>query len=434
MIEYDLTLASSGAVKAEGYEALLRFGYSRNRGVYRLRVTLTGEWQGLNVRAFWHTPGGDPPSSLVEDGAVEVPALVTALPGEGSITFEGSDGTRTLTSADVRYRVAANSGTEDGQMPMPETPSWQQFVEQVERAGAESRDAARTAAASAEQSLQALRDGIASGDFKGETGPKGDPGPQGVPGKDVEVDAALAVSGRAADAKAVGDALKEKLDKTGGEMSGNLDFKQTSTGLKWTCANGDVYCLRPWSPNNVFQLTRQNPGEGLAEYGVLNIGEDGGVDICGSHVSFMVSGLRRSLLDWMHPVGSIYQSTDADSPAEIFGGSWEQIAQNRVLMGASSTHAAGTTAEAGLPNIFGVMHFWGDRDGVQGCGEGLANTGPLQCDINSKSEHVPAVGEAGIGNTYSRVYLNASWSSSVYGASDTVQPPAYYVYTWRRVA
>lgn len=58
--------------------------------------------------------GRQPPASLVEDGAVEVPALVTAVPGEGCITFEGSDGVRTLTSADLRYRVAANSGTEDG--------------------------------------------------------------------------------------------------------------------------------------------------------------------------------------------------------------------------------------------------------------------------------------------------------------------------------
>ena len=43
-----------------------------------------------------------------------------------------------------------------------------------------------------------------------------------------------------------------------------------------------------------------------------------------------------------YPVGSIYQSTDATSPAELYGGTWEQIASERVLMGASSTHAAGT--------------------------------------------------------------------------------------------
>ena len=55
------------------------------------------------------------------------------------------------------------------------------------------------------------------------------------------------------------------------------------------------------------------------------------------------------------PVGSIYQSTDPTSPAALFGGIWEEIASERVLMGASSTHAAGTTVEAGLPNITGTL-------------------------------------------------------------------------------
>lgn len=137
MIEYKLSLASSGAVKTPGSMDALQLGYSRNCGVYRLRVSAADEWKGMTLRAFWHTPGGSPPASLVEDGVVEVPALVTAVPGEGCITFEGSDGVRTLTSADLRYRVAANSGTEDGTLPPPGTPAWQQLVGQLEGAGAD---------------------------------------------------------------------------------------------------------------------------------------------------------------------------------------------------------------------------------------------------------------------------------------------------------
>ena len=90
MIEYKLSLASSGAVKAPGYEDMLRFGYNKNCGVYRLRVTAADEWKGMKLRVFWHTPEGDPPASLVENGVVEVPAFVTAVSGEGRITFEGS--------------------------------------------------------------------------------------------------------------------------------------------------------------------------------------------------------------------------------------------------------------------------------------------------------------------------------------------------------
>ncbi len=239
MIEYKLSLASSGAVKAPGYEDVLRFGYNKNCGVYRLRVTAADEWKGMKLRVFWHTPEGDPPASLVENGVVEVPAFVTAVSGEGRITFEGSDGTRTITSSDMRYRVAANSGTEDGTMPPLGTPAWQQLVGRVEEVGANARKSAEQAqksmkqaeseksaaagsAAAAAKSLKELQDGIAAGDFKGEKGdtgargPQGDTGPQGPKGetgpagKETKVDATLKVSGAAADAKATGDALAGK--------------------------------------------------------------------------------------------------------------------------------------------------------------------------------------------------------------------------------
>lgn len=123
MIEQSVSLASNGVVKVPGYEQMVRFGYTKNRGVYRLAVTASGEWEGLTIRCFWHVPDGkDPASSLVEDGYVDVPASVTAQPGNGCITFEGSDGTKTVTSSDLHYRVSANSGTEDGATPEPCTP------------------------------------------------------------------------------------------------------------------------------------------------------------------------------------------------------------------------------------------------------------------------------------------------------------------------
>ena len=214
MIELSVSLASNGVVKVPGYEQLVRFGYTKNQGVYRLAVSATGEWEGLTIRAFWHVPDGkDPVSSLVADGYVAVPASVTAQPGNGCITFEGSDGTRTVTSADLRYRVAANSGTDDGSMPEPGTPAWQQLVDAVhtdataaEQAKTDAQTAAQQAGASAKaaqtaasesatsagnadqsaqeaaDSLQELKDGIAAGNFKGEKGDKGDTGPQGPKG------------------------------------------------------------------------------------------------------------------------------------------------------------------------------------------------------------------------------------------------------------
>lgn len=200
MIEQSVSLASNGVVKVPGYEQLVRFGYTKNRGVYRLAVTASGEWEGLTIRCFWHVPDGkDPASSLVVDGYVDVPASVTAQPGNGCITFEGSDGTKTVTSADLRYRVSVNSGTEDGTDPEPGTPAWQQLVDAVhtdataaEQAKTDAQTAAREAATSAgnadqsaqeaADSLQELKDGITNGNFKGEKGDKGDTGPIGPVG------------------------------------------------------------------------------------------------------------------------------------------------------------------------------------------------------------------------------------------------------------
>lgn len=191
MIEQSVSLASNGTAKLPGYEQLVRFGYTKNRGVYRLHVDATGEWEGLTIRCFWHVPDGkDPSSSLVVDGYVDVPASVTAQPGSGCITFEGSDGTKTVTSADLRYRVSANSGTEDGTEPEPGTPAWQQLVDAVrtdaaaaEQAKTDAQTAASEAATSAgnadqsaqeaADSLRELKDGIATGDFKGAPGNDG---------------------------------------------------------------------------------------------------------------------------------------------------------------------------------------------------------------------------------------------------------------------
>ena len=132
MLEQRVSLTSNGVVKVPGYEQLLRFGYTKNRGVYRLHIEAAGEWDGLVIRCFWHTPDGkDPASSLVVDGYADVPASVTAQSGNGCITFEGSDGTKTVTSADLRYRVSANSGTEDGTLPEPGTTAWEAFIKHV---------------------------------------------------------------------------------------------------------------------------------------------------------------------------------------------------------------------------------------------------------------------------------------------------------------
>lgn len=117
-------------------------------------------------------------------------------------------------------------------------------------------------------------------------------------------------------------------------------------------------------------------------------------------------------------------SVDPTSPAALFGGTWEEIASERVLMGASSTHAAGTTAEAGLPNItgkvptttYGTRH--NETSGAFSLGSKITSNGE-----NSSQNFVSYY-----------AFFDASGSNAIYGRSSTVQPAAYYVHIWRRTA
>lgn len=143
----------------------------------------------------------------------------------------------------------------------------------------------------------------------------------------------------------------------------------------------------------------------------INVAEDGTISIDVS-------------VDTVFPVGSIYLSRNNTSPAELFGGTWVKIASERVLMGASSTHAAGTTVEAGLPNITGTFVASAFTD------SGIETTGAFYAASLSKTKTATSYStfqEKGLG-------FDASILNSIYGRSSTVQPAAYYINIWERVA
>ena len=131
-----------------------------------------------------------------------------------------------------------------------------------------------------------------------------------------------------------------------------------------------------------------------------------------------------------YPVGSIFQTVSTTSPAALFGGTWQEIAFNRVLMGAGSGHAAGTTVEAGLPNITGSLtETEKEKSPFRGSKAGLSKSGALKfTEVNSDWGGYSGTS----GSTYD-VYFDASLSNSIYGRSYTVQPAAYYVHIWKRV-
>lgn len=175
-------------------EENIMFGFTGNRGLYQLQLVPGDKWDDCTIRVHWHVPNGnDPASTLAVDNIVAVPPSVTAQSGVGRATFEGVIDDQVIASADVRYLVRNNSGIEDGTDPEPDSSAWQQFVNEVIDDTKAATDAAQVATDAAENAsisetnakgsaedaaarLQELKDGIASGKFKGDTGDKGDDG------------------------------------------------------------------------------------------------------------------------------------------------------------------------------------------------------------------------------------------------------------------
>lgn len=147
----------------------------------------------------------------------------------------------------------------------------------------------------------------------------------------------------------------------------------------------------------------------------INVAEDGTISI---NVS----------VDTVFPVGSIYLSKNDTSPAELFGGTWVKIAENRAIMGASSSHAAGTTAEAGLPNITGeiALNYATNIYVHEKVYSGAFKAGSENLTIVA-DEHNTSYKDT-------TLVFDASSSSPIYGASNTVQPAALYINIWERVA
>lgn len=137
-----------------------------------------------------------------------------------------------------------------------------------------------------------------------------------------------------------------------------------------------------------------------------------------------------------HPVGSMYISENATSPAELYGGTWERI-EGRFIMGASDTYPAGSTGgEAEHSHAYAVTYIsnYGGIVGGSGDYSVMAYNG-----TTGGNNIVASDAGTGIGNQYSAVsitpnqtiYYKRSLGRTGY---ETNMPPYYSVYIWRRVA
>lgn len=137
-----------------------------------------------------------------------------------------------------------------------------------------------------------------------------------------------------------------------------------------------------------------------------------------------------SILSTLYPVGAIYIGTMSTCPLSVLGiGTWVKVSEGRVLQGSNSGHSAGSTIEAGLPNITGII-------GQGDCAAGTYNVYRNGCfySANTSTERSYMYDRlANVLNILGDNGFDASLSNSIYGNSNTVQPPAYIVNIWERI-
>ena len=109
MTELNLILSKNGQAQLADGSSTLNMGYEGNKSVYALRISPRDEWANLTISAYWHTPNKEitPPATLFANNVANVPAIVTAISGEGKVTFQGIRDGVIVTSADVPYTVRA---------------------------------------------------------------------------------------------------------------------------------------------------------------------------------------------------------------------------------------------------------------------------------------------------------------------------------------
>lgn len=195
---------------------------------------------------------------------------------------------------------------------------------------------------------------------------------------------------------------------------GVINQNATTTAIKtWTGTKAQYDAITTKDNNTLYNITDDNTAVAYQAYTKSEVD---------------------SLIEALYPVGSIYIGTQSTCPLAtlISGSTWVKVSEGRVLQGSDSGHSAGTTIEAGLPNITGGIILHGTEQAniigsAVGCFQGLggdSNNYRSLLNLNSNSGAL----------SYGTAWLDASRSSSIYGNSNTVQPSAYVVNVWQRIA
>lgn len=248
--------------------------------------------------------------------------------------------------------------------------------------------------------------GTSSADLKGEKGDDGARGAQGAPGDCVATDTAM-LGGVAAEQYA----LKTYVDSAVNNVEVDLSAYATKQYVEAAIPSLDAYATKTYVEAAIPSLdeyaTKQYVAAAIPSLGEYATKEE----------------LAQYLLT-IYPVGSIYISTKAASPASLFGGSWRQLA-NQFLLAASNENPAGTTGGTHEITLTGDQlppHIHNIATGEELTTE---TGGQIYPQYTAKLDtYTAAEGR----------YYNITTGESGSGNPISILPPYLAVYMWERVA
>lgn len=125
-----------------------------------------------------------------------------------------------------------------------------------------------------------------------------------------------------------------------------------------------------------------------------------------------------------HPVGSLYISENATSPAELYGGTWERI-EGKFIMGASDTYPAGSTGGS-------ATHRQSAKEVARHAHDIGTNVSGTLMTVPQWKFYITSVSQVTDQNGYECYGMATNTTGD--GEPMNILNPYYSVYIWRRVA